>query len=1571
MLSNRPVRLLDAAKDLLLCPLRAWLRTHRTVLAALRPRLKRVGNRAGLPRAVSYVDARLPRPLRVPAVRRGLLVAAVAPLLLILALGPTLQHPHFAEGAYTATSLDADGNTHLASDTVNDTFFYDTATDSDAATQQQLGVDPNWRNGITRKSYGLKLDGENDYLDMGTFSYSQTASFSIWLNLSTLTGKSGVIGNDNNSNTNTIGNICGGIFANSGKVSASVYSGNAYQQIDSATVTAGQWHHAVFVRDMESQRISLYLDGALVNEIAFTAASLGVTGGSQRCNSNLFKIGWYNSTTGAQALNGYFNGVLDEARAYTRTLSADEIQRLYGRQPVSDSNLVGRWMLDEGSGTVAKDSSPYGNDGTLMNGSANSPAADGTTNGPIWVTGSNAVMDGFKGCGPEDTTCSNPSGQSGAGNLSLGSQSSTTNDKGYEVQMVPSKGLTFDGTNDYVSLEGASGFPASWFTIETWFKTDFNGMGNLYRYRSYGNYFQINAGQLSGGFYNQGQTLFSVQSPLSYNDNTWHHAALVYDGATLRLLIDGTDVDGTEATGSILYGAGYAAIGRDGNNSGVHFRGTLDEVRISDTARYSSNFTPARRLSSDLFTVGLWHLDEGVGTQAMDASGNGNHGTLMNGSTNTPAADGTGSGPLWSSGVYAAGTGDPLYHQWRQTGGTWSAPAPTPEGLVELGNEEVFLRFHPYGMYAPYDTFRIASWAVEAFSTASPQRGKRRSFPEKANLVANQGGVDIIDAQNNLLWMRVPVGAGHLAGQAVPLSVTAADGQLLVAKANVSLIIVSLSSDSGTVISSSGSAPYAGNIALRAAASWYLAQAGNTLLVTGALRDVSVAVAGGELRAAVSGDAGVSVVHDLTQFAGLPANPPIVKYSRTAGNGYGPVALTSAGTLYAANTTQGGLDRWDNVFADTADRIGSADRTYSIASTPALRSNAINDILVTEGTSLVEAGKNSVALATDLGTEVIEEHSTQANSRVRHYVRAGQRSDGTAWDARQYGGALEYSASGQYVNFNAVTGVDTAAGALNTVSFWMYWDGTSGNSRMPFAWKNAQYDLDFYDSTCFGFNTFNSDCRGISPAGLANQWVHVVAVFNNGTPSSNQLYINGVEQALSQLRGTSVSRSAAAMAVLGGYGGSYTFLGRLDDLRIYNRSLSATEVAQLYAGPLSAAPTSGLVSYWPLNERSGQSVFDASGNGNDGTLGTSISTAVDDPIRVIPSVSGPSNKVTAVGMGKSGDPGKGLQFDGSDDYVDLGTNPLAGRSAFTVSIWASLAAVDANVRGLFASTAGGSYFRYSGNGNLLLYINGSACGSGYSLSAGTAITDTAFHQYAFSIDTEGKVRIYKDGQQVNSGVFAGWDSACANATEWRGLGTYATEYRWNGKITDTRIYSRALTGSEVAVLYNGGAGTTENTLSNLAAWWKLGDASGTLAKDTSGSGNDGLLKNGITNIPAADGTTNGPIWSTGSPVKEQPALWVATNGAGSNDGALTAISLATDQPITSFTAATGGFPDLDITSLSITSGGALALVGTEAGAWNPGTAGFPVDDTAVSPATLHQPVRLKGGTRLKGNVRLK
>ncbi|MDQ3580592.1 MAG: LamG domain-containing protein [Pseudomonadota bacterium] len=73
---------------------------------------------------------------------------------------------------------------------------------------------------------------------------------------------------------------------------------------------------------------------------------------------------------------------------------------------------------------------------------------------------------------------------------------------------------------------------------------------------------------------------------------------------------------------------------------------------------------------------------------------------------------------------------------------------------------------------------------------------------------------------------------------------------------------------------------------------------------------------------------------------------------------------------------------------------------------------------------------------------------------------------------------------------------------------------------------------------------------------LANTWVHLATTYNGST---QLLYVNGTEVA-SRAQSGSIEVSNGALRIGGNSLWGEFFQGRIDDVRVYNRALSATQV---------------------------------------------------------------------------------------------------------------------------------------------------------------------------------------------------------------------------------------------------------------------------------------------------------------------------------------------------------------------------------------------------------------------------
>jgi hypothetical protein len=218
---------------------------------------------------------------------------------------------------------------------------------------------------------------------------------------------------------------------------------------------------------------------------------------------------------------------------YNRALSADEVGQLYRlTSPTGvDTGLKGYWSFNgqDVNSTSAYDRSGAGNTGTL-------------TGGPTRTIGK------------------------------LG------------------QALSFDGTDDYVSLPTALGVTASG-TWSAWFKTTSSGnneiIGKDYFNGSTNSNHRVAviSGQVQFLDGTNDVNAYTLTSSGTYNDGNWHHMTATW-GSGAKLYIDGVLVASSASNAANNSGT-YISIGRNNNENNSptwYFAGSIDEVRVYNRA---------------------------------------------------------------------------------------------------------------------------------------------------------------------------------------------------------------------------------------------------------------------------------------------------------------------------------------------------------------------------------------------------------------------------------------------------------------------------------------------------------------------------------------------------------------------------------------------------------------------------------------------------------------------------------------------------------------------------------------------------------------------------------------------------------------------------------------------------------------------------------------------------------------------------------------------------------------------------------------------------------------------------
>jgi len=117
-----------------------------------------------------------------------------------------------------------------------------------------------------------------------------------------------------------------------------------------------------------------------------------------------------------------------------------------------------------------------------------------------------------------------------------------------------------------------------------------------------------------------------------------------------------------------------------------------------------------------------------------------------------------------------------------------------------------------------------------------------------------------------------------------------------------------------------------------------------------------------------------------------------------------------------------------------------------------------------------------------------------------------------------------------------------------------------------------------------------------------NTWYHVAGTFDS---DSVKVFINGIQQGSLALQGSMVPGIAYPIAIgrLSDQTQSQTrfWAGQIDEVRIWDRALTSSELLARYDHHLDPSQETGLVGYWRFNENAGTTVNDLSSSGNNGT----------------------------------------------------------------------------------------------------------------------------------------------------------------------------------------------------------------------------------------------------------------------------------------------------------------------------------------------------------------------------------
>jgi hypothetical protein len=380
-------------------------------------------------------------------------------------------------------------------------------------------------------------------------------------------------------------------------------------------------------------------------------------------------------------------------------------------------------------------------------------------------------------------------------------------------------------------------------------------------------------------------------------------------------------------------------------------------------------------------------------------------------------------------------------------------------------------------------------------------------------------------------------------------------------------------------------------------------------------------------------------------------------------------------------------------------------------------------------------------------------------------VNTGTVYGGATWVSGVTGGALSLNGTNAYAATSKV--VSTQIDNI-TMSAWVKWNGAT---------SDHQVILNNGSTATSGYSIFldhgNGNKLSLLAGGIAvmssqttlpvGQWALITATRSAGTWN---LYVNGAAVAITN-GGTTPHVPAGTTTIGAAQGGIQNFNGSVDDVRLYNGALSSNSVIALY----HEVPTP--VAYWKLDETSGTSAADSSGNNNTGT------------------VYGTANWV-------SGEIGGALSLNGTNAYVQALSLASTQTDNITMSAWVKWNGSTSDHQVILnngsTATSGYAVFLDHGNSNKLSLLAG-----GVAVMSSQTTLATGQWTMVTATRSGGIWSLYVNGASVAITGSATTPRVPAGVTT---IGAAQGGIQdFNGTVDDARFYNSALGSSSVQNLY--------------------------------------------------------------------------------------------------------------------------------------------------------------------------
>src|SRR3989339_702170 len=400
-------------------------------------------------------------------------------------------------------------------------------------------------------------------------------------------------------------------------------------------------------------------------------------------------------------------------------------------------------------------------------------------------------------------------------------------------------------------------------------------------------------------------------------------------------------------------------------------------------------------------------------------------------------------------------------------------------------------------------------------------------------------------------------------------------------------------------------------------------------------------------------------------------------------------------------------------------------------------------------------------------------------------------------------GGDNISSSNYIVNamVGIISGITDSASYKNIVGFYL-----GGDSSAPTITINTPLNTSY--KSIIVFNVTATDISGVDTCiysldGTANKsMTNITASEWNATNSSMTQVTHNVKFYCNDTAGN-INGSESVTFLVDTSIPQIEFVPPTpNNLDLFNENYTYVNVSTSDANNHSAFVdwNNSLVGWWRMDAYNSTGIYDNSSYGNfavfDGVSASNITTGIR---------------------------GKGIEFDGSNDYVSINpTDNLILNQGGTISSWIKIAKLGSsysNTIFMKGDSAGWAdlhieLFELTGTDQICLSLSNGSSYLGASCPKSSTLLENTWYHIAASWNSTTKC-VFTNGLQsecVQSTIMP--ENTLTNTVIQLGM-TYNSNYPFNGSIDDVMIFNRALSTQEIQALYNAGSYRLYNNFTNL------------------------------------------------------------------------------------------------------------------------------------------------------------